>query len=162
MINKVLIFVGIILIATGVIVSQLDSRVKINNRISNQEESAIVLNYVGGGLAGLGLVFAISGLVGAVRNSKRNKQNQHLLQYGIDAEGTVTFVDKNYLIKVNHTPIYSIVEYTYLDSNGTTHSRRINNVNSEIVTRNNVQVGGKIHVKYSAQNPNESVIILAS
>jgi hypothetical protein len=120
------------------------------------------MNYVGGGLACLGLFFAFSGIVGTIKQSKRNKLNQQIIQYGVAAQGTVTYVDKNYKFLVNNTPIYSIVEYTYLDSNGITHTRRVSNVNSELVIRQKIQVGSIINIKYSAQNPDESVVVLTT
>lgn len=160
--GKIFIFVGIILIVTGVIVSQSNTRVRINKQIANAEESKNARNYIGGGVGGLGLIFAIVGLIGVVRGSKQNKRNQYIVQNGIDAQGTVTFVDKNYTMLVNNNPIYSIVEYTYQDKTGNQHTRRINNFNSEIVIRKQIKVGSNIPVKYSAENPGESVIILSS
>jgi hypothetical protein len=160
--GKIFIFVGIILIGTGVIVSQSNTGVRINNRMANEEVSKNVRNYIGGGVGGLGLFFVIVGLVGMVRGSKQTKRNQYIMQTGIDAQGTVTFVDKNWSVLVNKNPIYSIVEYTYLDRNGNKYTRRINNLSSEIVIRKQIQVGSNVPIKYSAENPGESVIILMS
>ncbi|MDD3859332.1 MAG: hypothetical protein PHW83_03980 [Bacteroidales bacterium] len=160
MFGRIFLFIGFILIGTGVIVTQSNARVKINNRFASEEQGNKVKNYIGGGLAGLGLIFSIAGVAGIVSTSKKNKRGKHIMQNGIDAQGTITFVDKNWKLLVNHKPIYSIVEYTYLDSNGQSHSRRISNLNSDLVIRKQLQVGGTIPIKYLAENPGESVIIL--
>jgi hypothetical protein len=158
----VYLFVGIVLIATAILFSQSSTRVRINHKPANAEDSNIARYGIGGGLAGLGLIFAIGGLISMVRGSKQNKRTQYILQNGIDAQGTVTFVDKNWYIKVNGNPIYSIVEYTYPDETGLQHTRRITNISSEIVIRKQIQVGSTIPIKYTAENPEESVIVLSS
>jgi sRNA-binding regulator protein Hfq len=156
----VFIFIGAILIMTGVIVANSNVRIKINNRFADEEQSTKVRNYIGIGLGGLGAVFAVIGLIGAVAGSQKNKRNKEIIRNGIVAQAKVTFVDKNYYVLVNKTPIYSIVEYTYTDSNGIQHSRKINNIDSKIVIRNGIQVGSMVPIKYSAENPAESVLIL--
>ncbi|HNQ69127.1 MAG TPA: hypothetical protein PKN32_12165 [Bacteroidales bacterium] len=158
----VFIFIGAILIMTGVIVANSNVRIKINNRFADEEQSTKVRNYIGIGLGGLGAVFTVIGLIGAVAGSQKNKRNKEIIRNGIVAQAKVTFVDKNYYILVNKTPIYSIVEYTYNDSNGIQHSRKINNIDSKIVIRNGIQVGSMVPIKYSAENPAESVLILPS
>jgi hypothetical protein len=99
-------------------------------------------------------------VIGMIRGSKQMKVNQYIMQNGIPAEGTVTFVDKNWTLLVNKNPIYSIIEYTYTDSNGAQYSRKVTNANSNLVTRMGIQVGSKIPIKYSPQNPAESVIVV--
>ena len=156
----IFLFVGIILIVTGIIISQSNTRVRINHQLANAEDSNTARYAIGGGLAGLGLLFSIGGLIGVVRGSKQNKRKQYIVQNGIDAQGTVTFVDKNWSVRINGNPIYSIVEYTYIDKTGYQHTNRINNLNSEIVIRKQIQVGSNIPIKYAAENPWESVILL--
>lgn len=153
--------VGVILMVTGVIVSQSHMIVSIQRHRADPETSNIVRYAVGGGVGGLGVVFALVALIGMVRGSQQTKRNQYLVQTGIDAEGTVTFVDKNYAMLINNRPIYSIIEYTYRDGAGNQHTRRIDNANSELVIRKQIQVGAKVAIKYSAQNPGESVIVLS-
>jgi hypothetical protein len=156
----IFLFVGIILIVTGVIVSQSNTRIVINKQEANAETSNTVRNYIGIGIGGLGLFFAIAGFVGMASSSRQKKKSQQILQNGIAAKGTITFVDKNYSLLVNKKPIYSIIEYTYTDNSGIDHTRRINNFNSDIAIRNNFQVGSVIPIKYSVENPAESVMII--
>jgi hypothetical protein len=158
----VFLFVGIILIGVGIIIFQSDIKVRINHQHANAEDSKTAITYVAWGLGGLGFLFAVGGLIGFARGKKQNKQNLYILQNGIAAEGTVTFVDKNWAVLVNKNPIYSIVEYTYLDKTGNQHTRKINNISSEIVIRKQILVGSKIPIKYASENPGESVMVLSS
>lgn len=160
MFGRIFLFIGVILIVAGVIVSQSNARVRINNQFVSQEKGDTFKNYVGGGIGGLGVIFAIAGIAGIVGASKKSRKGKHIMQNGVDAQGTITFVDKNWKLLVNHKPIFSVVEYTYLDMNGQQHSRRISNVNSDLVIRKQLQVGGTVPIKYLAENPAESVIIL--
>ncbi len=158
--GKIYLFAGIVLIVVGVIVSRSNPRVRVNHRVVSAEESRDYLNYIVVGLGGLGLFFAILGLTGIIRGSKQNKKNQIIMQNGIDAQGTVTFVDKNWNALVNNIPIYSIVEYTYQDKTNNKYTRRINTLNSEFVIRKQIQVGSNIPIKYLAENPAESLLVL--
>lgn len=158
----VFIFVGIILIIVGVIVTQMSATVVINNRIADPETGNNAKLIVGAGLGLLGLFFAVVGVIQAIKGSKQKKRNQYILYNGVETQGLVTFVDKNYSVLVNKTPIYSIVEYTYEDKNGYQHKRRINNLSSELVIRSQIQVGSTVTVKYLAENPPESVMVLMS
>lgn len=161
--NKIFIFVGIVLIAVGIICyfAIESGTVRINgNTIRDTGTINMVRYLVGGGIAGLGAIFMLAGLIGLFRGSQQLKRNQFILKNGIEAVGTVTFADKNYYITVNNRPVYSIVEYTYQDKSGITHTRKINNFNSEIMIRKQITVGSKITVKYSPQNPEESVMVL--
>jgi len=120
----------------------------------------IVQYGVSGLVGGLGALFFLGGLKGLATNAKQRKLAARLMRTGLDAEGTVTFVDKNWAIKVNQRPIYSIVEYTYQDSSGTEHTRRVDKLNSELVIRKQIQVGSKIPVKYAPEDPSKSVMVL--
>jgi hypothetical protein len=157
---KVIIFVGVILIAVGAFIFQSDMKVKINRQIANAEDSQTAKTYIGGGIIGLGSLFVLGGLLGLVLGNKQQKRNQHILQNGIAVVGTVTFVDRNWAVLVNKNPIYSIVEYTYKDKSGNSHTRKISNISSEIVIRKQIQVGSKISIKYASENPVESVMVI--
>lgn len=158
---RILVFVGVILIGVGVYVAQSNIGVKINGRRADAETANTARYAIGGGLGGLGALLAIGGVVGMVRGSRETKRKQLIMQTGVDGEGTVTFVDKNYALLVNKTPIYSIVEYTYRDGAGKEHTRRITNASSEVVIRKQIQVGGKVPIKYLPQDPSQSVLVLA-
>lgn len=160
--HKVILFTGIVLIVTGVIVSQSNGRVSINHQQINSEKSKTVIYAIGGGVGGLGLIFSLVGLIGMIGGAKTKKRNLNIVQNGVLVEGTITFLDKNFYLLVNKRPVYSIIEYTYQDSTGLQHTRKINNLNSDIAIRNQLQVGGKVPIKYSSENPAESVIVLRS
>jgi hypothetical protein len=156
MINKIIAFTGIVLIAVGFIVFFADIRITGNSGLGVEAAKFIILGILGG----IGSLLIIAGFIGMLRGSMNKQKQNHILTDGIDAEGTVNFVDKNFSILVNHTPIYSIVEYSYTDHSGNPHTRRVTNVNSELVIRKQVVVGSKIRIKYSAENPAESVMFL--
>lgn len=167
--GTVLLIVGVVLMGVaGIVFAALGSgpvNVKVQGvRVdpdSAQNVVHLVRYAVSGFLGLLGGLFVLSGLVARGRSSSRAKRQRRILETGIDAEGTVTFVDRNYTILVNRTPVYSIVEYTYQDRAGTAHTRRVDQVASEIVIRKQIQVGSKISVKYAPENPAESVMLLA-
>jgi hypothetical protein len=161
MVARVFLVVGLILIGVGVYIAQSDISVSINKRRADPETAATARYAIGGGLGGLGLLFAVGGVRGMIRGSRELKRKTAIMQTGIEAEGTITFVDKNYRLLVNKQPIYSIVEYTYVDSAGKQHTRRTENVPSDIVIRKQLAVGGKVPIKYSAQNAADSVLVIA-
>jgi hypothetical protein len=155
----IFLFVGIIFIVVGVIIYNSDTNVYINHQRASAEEGKAVVHYAGGGLMGLGALFTLIGLVAAVKSNKQKKRDQYILQNGIDALGTVTFVDKNWKILLNNNPIYSIVEYNYKDKSGNQYTRKISNMSSELVIRKQIRVGSNIQIKYLSENPGESVIV---
>jgi hypothetical protein len=156
MINKIIVFTGLVLIAVGFIVFFSDIRVTGNIGLGSTTVKFIVL----GTLGGIGSLLSLIGFIGMIRGSLNKQKQKQVMTDGIDTEGTVNFVDKNFTFLVNHTPIYSIVECSYTDNNGNAHTRRVTNVTSELVIRKQVVVGSKIKVKYSAQNPAESIMFL--
>lgn len=158
-------FVGIILAIVGAIVyytiGQGNASIVVNGVRDNSAETRTIVQYsIGGGLAGLGLLFIVIGLIGRGRAAKHQKQINHILQTGIAAEGTVTFVDRNYSILVNKRPVYSILEYTYQDLTGNQHTRRIDTMPSDYVIRKNIQVGAKVAIKYANEDSSKSAILL--
>jgi len=121
----------------------------------------LLLQYgIGGLVAGIGLILFLFGLKGRSRDAKQAKLNAHIAQTGIKADATVTFVDKNRSIRINKQAIYSIVEYTYQDGSGREHVRRIDNISTELVKRQNIKVGKKVKIKYLQEDPSQSVILL--
>jgi hypothetical protein len=163
--HVVLLFVGLVLVGTAVLLYyKLGSEattIKINGKITHSAATKDIVRYsVGGFLALLGVIFILAGLIGRSRAAKQKQLNLQIMQTGIDAEGTVTFVDKNYSVLVNKVPVYSIVEYTYQDRTGKQHTRRVSTLNSELVIRNRVQVGSRIPIKYSAEDSATSILLL--
>lgn len=165
----VFLVVGVILLVTaGIVFAALGGGnvgVSVNgvrlSAASAQQTMQVVRYAVSGFLGVLGVLFALGGMVAMGRSSATRKRQLQIIQTGVEAEGTVTFVDRNFRILVNRTPIYSIVEYTYQDRSGRSHTRRVDQVPSDLVIRKQIQVGSKIPVKFAAENPQESVMVLA-
>jgi len=163
--SVILLIVGIIMVAVGILVYSVVGKAFSDAAIegapvdlSGYED---MFRYgVGGVVGGIGAIFVLCGLIGLARGSKQAKQDRYIMQTGTDAEGTVTFADKNYSLLVNNRPIYSIVEYTYQDSSGNEYRNRIENLNSDLVIRNQIQVGAKIAIKYAVENPGKSTIVM--
>jgi hypothetical protein len=161
--KNILVFVGVILVAVGIIVyfaiGMSSGTITVNGVPSHSPGLRSVLQFsIGGFLAGLGALFIIGGLRAGARAAKEKELHLHLMQSGIETEGTVTFVDKNYSILVNKNPIYSILEYTYKDNFGKQHINRIPNLSSEQVIRKQIQVGTKLRIKYAREDSAKSTI----
>ncbi|MHB8262018.1 MAG: hypothetical protein ACYDCN_15410 [Bacteroidia bacterium] len=95
MAGKILLFVGVILIGVGVLISQSNNRVRVGGQWRGQgtsldaDESKNINMYIGGGVGGLGLIFVILGVSGMVRSSKQNKDKHHIMETGIPGTATV-------------------------------------------------------------------------
>ncbi len=126
----------------------------------NPVTARLVISYaVGGGLALLGLIFIFAGFWSRSKEIKGAKITNEIAQNGMDAVGTVTFVDKNYLITMNNAPIYSIIEYKFKDDLGMEHIRRIDKVPSDWVIRNKIMVDGTLKVKYLKEDPKKNIML---
>ena len=116
------------------------------------------------GMIGLGVVlFAIGAFMlisGLIRRKKNAKLAMDIYQRGTLVKGNVTFVDKDYSLLVNNKPIYSIIEFTFQDSTGKTHTSRKTGVNSDLVIRDRIEVGGQVAVKYLPENPDTNILLL--
>lgn len=163
----VALFVGAILMGVGIVVYVSigdNPSIRVNNvptSLQSMSDGAqFMIRYgIACFIGGLGSVFFLGGLIGFSRGRNKAKRLARIAQTGIAAEATVTFVDKNFLVLVNKTPIYSIVEYRYRDTSGNEHVRRVDNVSSELVIRNKVEVGGKVRIKYAQEDPGQSVLL---
>lgn len=113
---------------------------------------------------GVGLIILVIGLIITITSIIRRKKKKALAmliyEQGTPAEGTITFVDKNYSILVNQKPIYSIVEFKFRDSSGQERVSRKNDVNSDLVIRLQLQVGSKVQVKYLSEDPSKNILLL--
>jgi len=111
-----------------------------------------------------GLIIAVVGLVILLRSRAFVKTQKALAmkiyELGVAAEGTVTFVDKNYSLLVNQKPIYSIVEFKFEDRFGKEHISRKPNVESDLVIRLKLEVGSKVQLKYMNDNPDQNILML--
>jgi hypothetical protein len=113
--------------------------------------------WVGAAVFVLGVIMLISGLI---RARARSKKAMDIFRRGTATTGTVTFVDKNYSLLVNNKPIYSIVEFTFQDSSGKKHTARKDDVESDLVIRNKIEVGSPAVLKYLPENPELNILIL--
>jgi len=125
-------------------------------------------------LAGQNIVFFIFGLVGLIilliglvilLRSRASIKTQKALamkiyELGVAAEGTVTFVDKNYSLLVNQKPIYTIVEFKFEDRYGKEHVSRKANVESDLAIRLKLEVGSKVQLKYMNDDPDQNILML--
>lgn len=163
--HKLFLFVGIILLAVGILVyymiGQGNMNITVNGVRDNSSSTRTILQLsIGGFLGGLGLLFIVGGMRAKSRHAKQQKQIAHIMQTGIATEAKVLFVDKNYAILMNKKPIYSIVEYTYQDNTGRQHTRRVETLPSDMVIRKQIQVGGMIPIKYAIEDSSQSVMVL--
>ncbi len=122
--------------------------------IASMLHSMILLGY---GLGGVGILLLV---VSLIRGRSASKRAMEIFQRGTLTTGQVTFVDKDYSVLVNNAPVFSIVEFTFQDSRGDTHTVRKTGVNSELVIRNRVTVGGSVAIKYLPENPGSNILIL--
>ncbi len=99
-------------------------------------------------------------VIGLVKRKKDKAKAKEIYSRGIKAQARVTFVDKNYTLLVNEKPIYSIIECVFNDSSGMPHTVRKENVDSDLVIRNQIFVGGIIDVMYLAENPDDTIFLL--
>ena len=111
-----------------------------------------------GGITGLiGLILVITGVLQIRRDTVKEKE---LLTSGITTRARVTFVDKNYSFLVNEKPIYSIIEYTFVDRMGRKQIGRETTADSDLVIRNQIVVGSEVEIRYNPENPQENMVIL--
>ncbi len=114
--------------------------------------------------AGIGGIIFLIGLImvltSVVRLKKKKALAMLIFEQGVPAEGTVTFVDKNYSLLVNQKPIYSIVEFKFKDLSGQEQVARKNNVESDLVIRLKIEVGSKVQLKYMAADPKKNILLL--
>jgi len=112
----------------------------------------------------VGLIILLVGLVILLRSRASIKTQKALAmkiyELGVAAEGTVTFVDKNYSLLVNQKPIYTIVEFKFEDRYGKEHISRKANVESDLVIRLKLEVGSKVQLKYMNDNPDQNILML--
>src|SRR6267142_460078 len=107
MITKIFFFVGGGLIAAGILVCII---IGIWFKPGAQDPTwlGMLLQFsIGGFLAGLGLIFILIANRVKKRERKEKELFDQLMLTGISTEGMVTYVDKNYAIRVRNQPIYS-------------------------------------------------------
>ena len=112
----------------------------------------------------IGVAFVVIGILHTiltfVRLRRRASMATNVLETGIETKGTVTFVDRNYGVKVNGRHIYSIVEYKFTDLSKKEYVKKVTEASTEEVIRCKIEVGGTVKVKYLSSDPTQSIMIL--
>lgn len=129
--------------------------------VPGPDESGYVLGQIarivfGGIFLISALVFLIPGIHTFVDLPRRWYLLRDLRERGIKTTATVTFVDRNYSVRVNGNPVFTIVEYEYQDQNGNRQSHRLPRVPSEIAIRQKIEVGDTINIVYLPDKPEKS------
>jgi Na+/melibiose symporter-like transporter len=111
-----------------------------------------------------GAAFVVIGILTTtltfVRLRRRASMATNVLETGIDTEGTITFVDRNYGVKVSGRYIYSIIEYKFTDLSNKEYVKKVTEASTEEVIRCKIEVGGTVKVKYLPNDPTQSIIML--
>jgi hypothetical protein len=108
----------------------------------------------------LGIILLIIGLRALKKKRKAKTAILDALQHGVDAKARVTFVDKNYTITMNERPLFSIVEFEFSDDYGHVFTGRKDQVDSDLVIRNKVEVGSEVDIKYLPEDPSINALLL--
>ena len=95
-----------------------------------------------------------------VRLRRRASMATNVLETGIETEGAVTFVDRNYSVKINGRYIYSIVEYKFIDSIKKEYVKEATEASTDEIVRCKIEVGSTVKIKYLPDDPTQSIIIL--
>lgn len=109
----------------------------------------------------IGGLLMLWGIALLVMGRVRNKELKEIAYGGVNAEGIITFVDRNYSVLINNRPVYSIVEYRFRDQHGREWANRAGNIDTEFVIRSGWQVGSHIQVRYMPNDPTKSAIAAA-
>lgn len=149
--------IGIILAFIGVILLVVALAVGLGSSNPTDQLGALIMGLLGGGMTFFGAIAFVAGIVMA---RKQRDQAKLISETGVTTDATVTFVDRNYKILVNEQPIYFIVEFTFRDTSGMERVVRYDTVDSELVIRNKVEVGSTVKVKYLAEDPTQTLLLL--
>ena len=116
------------------------------------------------GVVAIGLIMTVGGgalIYFGVRNLKKGGvEKQRLELEGVNAPGEVTYVDRNYSVLFNNQPIYSIVEYKFRDYMGREFIGRKEDISSETVIRQKIEVGSQVMVRYIPASPSQNTLLL--
>ena len=147
---------GLIYLLTGSGITFIGQLLAGNLTVTLMNIGWLISNGTGFVLMTVGLLFWIgSGII----SQKRRSLAQKVYEQGLPAEGTVSFVDKNYSMLVNNKPIYSIVEVQFTDGGGLRHTIIKRDASSDLVIRLKIEVCSKIQVKYMSDDPDQNVIL---
>lgn len=108
-----------------------------------------------GGISAIQFVGALAAI------PKKRRMANALVERGIETTGQITYVDRNWQIKVNERPIYSIIEYVF-EVDGEQYIRRKNDVPTEIAIRAGFAVGQTVPVYYLPEDPDNNMLLIGS
>ncbi len=109
----------------------------------------------------IGGMMVLAGVVSLMKGKARQGELRQIAAVGMEADGIVTFVDRNYSVLVNNRPVYSVVEYRYKDMMGREFVGRASNLNTDFVIRSGWRVGTPIKVRFMPDDPTKSAIVAA-
>lgn len=156
----ILLVMGVIFIAAGIFAGQVIGSMMGSAPDVAQEAMGMSQNLFTYIFVGVGALMSFFGVISLFRGGRRSQMNKKVLQEGIDGQGTITFVDRNYSVQINNRPIYSIVEYTYKDGMGNQYTNRVTDANTEFVIRAGWQVGAVVPIKYLSEDPQQSALLM--
>ena len=161
MVGIILLVMGVIFIGSGLFAGQMIGGMVGSAPDVAQETMGLAQNIFTYTFVGVGALMSFFGVISLIRGGKSSQMTKKVLQEGVDGQGTITYVDRNYRVQINNRPIYSIVEYSYTDGMGNQYVNRIDNANTEFVIRAGWQVGAVIPIKYLSENPQQSAPLMA-
>jgi len=158
----ILLIMGVVFIGAGLLSGNVIGSMMKSAPEMAQESIRMAQNIFTYSFVGIGALMSFFGVISLVRGGRSSKMTKKILQEGVEGQGTITFVDRNYQVRINGRPIYSIIEYAYKDSMGNQYANRIDDANTEFVIRAGWQVGVQIPIKYLSEDPQKSAIIMPS
>lgn len=156
----ILLLMGVVFIGAGLLSGNVIGGMMNSAPEMAQESIGMAQNIFTYTFVGVGALMSFFGVISLIRGGRSSQMTKKVLEQGVEGQGTITFVDRNYQVRINGRPIYSIVEYTYTDSMGTQYVNRINDANTEFVIRAGWQTGVTIPIKYLSEDPQQSAIIM--
>lgn len=108
----------------------------------------------------VGIILAIIGVALLRKKEIANQQMQNNRENCIMTKARVTFVDKEYVTTMSEMPLFSLVEYEFTDDYGKVFTGRKDQVDSDLVIRNKIEVGSEVDIVYATQDPNINGLML--
>ncbi len=107
----------------------------------------------------LGISFFLAALAANRISAQRVKRRQAILTHGIETTGVITYLDRNFSLRLNGRFPYSIVEYRFTDADGHEQVVTDRRVSAEQAIRQSWQVGTPLLVRYLRNSPKQSTIV---
>jgi len=160
MVGFILLLMGVVFIGAGLFAGNMIGSMLGDAPQIAQESMQLTQNIFTYSFVGVGALLSFFGVISLFRGGRSSQMKKKVLQDGVETQGKVTFVDRNYRVQINNRPIYSIIEYSYADSMGNQYVNRIEDANTEFVIRAGWQVGTPIPIKYLSEDPQKSAVIM--